>query len=421
MEEALEQGSSLIIFPEGTRTLDEDAEMGEFKPGLWHLAKKHPQVELVPVHLENLNRILPKGDYLLIPLLAAVTFGRRLRLRTAKRRWRFWQGQKRRWRNSRKGRRDDFDSIIKPSRWSVASEGSCLVASAVGAVLKLTVRSDSGRRTVANLNARIRAWWIMVVIFGAAIAFGRTTSCILFMLISFLALREMVTLAPTRRADHHTLFWAFFVIIPIQYYFVWSRWYGMFAIFIPVYCFLFLAIRSTLAGDPTRYIERAAKIQWGVMICVYCISHAPALLMLQLKDGHDAWKLLAFLVIVVQMSDVLQYCWGKTLGKHKIAPHLSPNKTIEGFIGGVLSASLLGVAMYRMTPFTMIEAALISLAIAIMGFFGGLVMSAIKRDAGIKDFGHLIAGHGGILDRVDSLCFAAPVFFHIVRYWFAKT
>jgi 1-acyl-sn-glycerol-3-phosphate acyltransferase len=75
MEAALADGDSLIIFPEGTRTLDGDGTMNDFKPGLWHLARKHPDVQLVPVHLENLNRILPKGDFLLIPLLAAVTFG----------------------------------------------------------------------------------------------------------------------------------------------------------------------------------------------------------------------------------------------------------------------------------------------------------------------------------------------------------
>jgi len=295
-----------------------------------------------------------------------------------------------------------------------------VVASAVGAVLARTVKSDSGRRAVANLNARIRAWWIMVAVFSIAIGLGGLTSCILFALISFLALREMITLTPTRRADHHTLFWAFFVIVPVQYYLVYIHWYGLFSIFIPVYCFLFLAIRSTLAGDCTRYIERAAKIQWGVMICVYCISHAPALLMLRLGEGVRSWKLLAFLVIVVQMSDVLQYVWGKLLGKHKIAPHISPNKTWEGFAGGILSAAAIGAAIYRITPFSIGQSLAISLVIAILGFFGGLVMSAIKRDAGVKDFGNLIEGHGGILDRVDSLCFAAPVFFHIVRFWFER-
>jgi phosphatidate cytidylyltransferase len=232
----------------------------------------------------------------------------------------------------------------------------------------------------------------------------------------------MLTLSPTRRGDHHTLFWAFFVMVPLQYYLVYIHWYGFFLVFIPVYGFLFLAVRSTLTGDYTNYLERTAKIQWGVLICVFFLSHAPALLTLQVPgfDGKQ-WRLLAFLVIVVQMSDVLQYVWGKLTGRHKIAPHLSPNKTWEGFVGGVLTATLLGGALYRITPFTFPAACGLSLVICVMGFFGGIVMSAIKRDAGIKDYGHLIEGHGGMMDRVDSLCFAAPVFFHVLRYYYVPT
>lgn len=292
-----------------------------------------------------------------------------------------------------------------------------IVASIVGLILKYK-SPPQNRRTIDNLNARIRAWWAMVLIFSLALAAGPIGICVLFAFISFLALREMLTLAPTRLGDHHTLFWAFFVIIPLQFYLITIRWYGLFSIFIPVWCFLFLAIRSTLTGDSKRYLERTAKVQWGVMICVYCLSHAPALLMLDLERPEDQWKLLVFMVIVVQMSDVLQYVWGKLLGKVKIAPHISPNKTWEGFIGGVCSAALLGVAIHWLTPFGASRAGIIAFVIAVMGFFGGIVMSAVKRDAGIKDFGHLIEGHGGMLDRVDSLAFAAPVFFHVVRYWY---
>jgi phosphatidate cytidylyltransferase len=284
--------------------------------------------------------------------------------------------------------------------------------------LKLIAKGDTTKTTVANLNARIWAWWVMTAIFAAAIAMGIGGACVFFAIISFLTLREMITLAPTRRADHHTLFWAFFVIVPLQYYLIYIGWYGLYSIFIPVYCFLFLAIRSTLTGDYTHYLERTAKVQWGVMICVYCLSHAPALLTLHISAQPKSWKLLVFLVIVVQMSDVLQYVWGKMLGKRKVAPHISPNKTWEGFIGGVLSAAVIGMAMYRLTPFTLPVTALVSLIVAIMGFFGGIIMSAVKRDAGVKDFGQLIAGHGGMLDRVDSLSFAAPIFFHILRYWY---
>jgi phosphatidate cytidylyltransferase len=296
--------------------------------------------------------------------------------------------------------------------------GVLLVATIVGLILKFAARSPRARSTVDNLNARTRAWWVMVILFAIALAAGKIGVIILFALCSFQGLREMITLTPSRRADHHTLFWAFFVIVPLNYYLLYIEWVGMFFIFIPVYCFLFLAIRSTLTGDSARYLERTAKIQWGVMICVYCISHAPALLMHTPRGYESNWILLVFLVAIVQLSDVLQYCWGKMLGRRRIAPHVSPNKTWEGFVGGVLSVTAVGASIHTITPFLWWQAALLAFAIAIMGFFGGLVMSAIKRDAGVKDYGHLIEGHGGIMDRLDSLSFAAPVFFHIVRwYW----
>ena len=303
--------------------------------------------------------------------------------------------------------------------------GVLLAATAAGWVLRARVKSEAGRRTVDNLNARTRAWWVMAGVLGAALAAGPGWVAVLFAFVSFLALREMITLTPTRRADHHTLFWAFFVMVPVQYALVHAERYGLYTIFVPVYCFLFLAVRSTLTGDYKDYLRRTAQIQWGVMICVYCLSHVPALMKLPLRGygvggghGPGGWRLVLFLVLVVQMSDVLQYVWGKMLGRRKIAPHISPNKTWEGFAGGVLTATALGAALYRLTPFNPLQAAGMSLAIALLGFFGGIVMSAIKRDAGVKDYGHLIEGHGGMMDRVDSLAFAAPVFFHMVRYWF---
>jgi phosphatidate cytidylyltransferase len=294
------------------------------------------------------------------------------------------------------------------------------LATAAGAVLRSRAKSESARKTVENLNARTKAWWVMAIILGGALWAGPGATTVLFALVSFLALREMITLTPTRRADHHTLFWAFFVMVPVQYVLVYLGRVGLFTIVIPVYGFLFLAIRSTLTGDYKDYLRRTAEIQWGVMICVYCLSHAPAVMMLPLKNyGDGGWRMLVFLVLVVQMSDVLQYVWGKLLGRRKIAPHISPNKTWEGFVGGVLTATALGAALWKLTPFTPVQAAGMALLIALLGFFGGIVMSAIKRDAGVKDYGHLIEGHGGVMDRVDSLSFAAPVFFHVVRFYFA--
>ena len=305
--------------------------------------------------------------------------------------------------------------------WAFAGVlGLLALSSLIGLVLKATIRKPEAQATISNLNARIGAWWIMSAIFALTLLIGPIGSLVLFGLMSFLALREYVTLLPTRRADHRTLFWAFFIFTPLQYFLIGIQWYGMFAILIPVFAFLFVPARLAIAGDTESFLERASTIQWGLMICVYCLSYTPALLMLQIPGYGRPAKLMLYLVLVDQLSDVLQYVWGKMLGRHKIAPVVSPNKTWEGFVGGVLSATAIGTALWWMTPFTPVVAAAVSLAITLMGFAGGLTMSAIKRDRGVKDYGTLIKGHGGILDRMDSMCFAAPVFFHIVRYFYVR-
>lgn len=294
--------------------------------------------------------------------------------------------------------------------------GLLLVATAVGLLMRLRPRL---KQLADEVLTRTLAWWFMAVGFFAALLGGATATTVLFGAISFLALREFVTLAPTRRADHHTLFWAFFVILPLQYVIIGSGWYGMAAIFIPVWAFLFVAIRSTLTGDANNYLQRAAVIHWGLMLCVYCLSHIPLLLILQPAGftGRQA-ELILWLVLVVELSDVLQFVWGKAIGRHRIAPHLSPNKTWEGFLGGGACAAGLGCALWWLTPYTPLLALAMASGAVCLGFAGGIVMSAIKRDAGIKDFGHLLPGHGGLLDRVDSLIFAAPAVFHLTRfYW----
>jgi phosphatidate cytidylyltransferase len=295
-------------------------------------------------------------------------------------------------------------------------------ASAIGYVLQRRLSPDGSNAVIENLNDRIRAWWVMVILMALALIGGRTGATLLFALCSFAALREFVTLIDTRRADHWALAAAFFVVLPVQYYLIWIGWYGLYSIFIPVYAFLLMPIVAALRGDTDHYLIRIAEVQWALMICVFCVSHVPALLSLEIPgyEGRNV-LLIAFLVIVVQSSDVLQYVWGKLFGRTKIAPKLSPSKTVEGFAGGALSATLIGVGLSWMTPFTPLQAALLSLVIVVMGFFGGLVMSAIKRDRGVKDWGHLIAGHGGFIDRLDSVLFSAPIFFHLVRFWWSVT
>lgn len=298
--------------------------------------------------------------------------------------------------------------------------GVLIFASTIGYVLQRRFSATGPNAAVDNLNARIKAWWVMVILIGIAFIAGRAGVLILFAFCSFAALREFITLINTRRADHWALALAFFVVLPIQYYLLWAEEYGIFAIFIPVYAFLLMPIISVLRGDTERFLLRIAEVQWALMICVFCASHVPALLTLTIP-GYESRNvlLIAFLVIVVQLSDVLQYVWGKLFGRTKIAPNLSPSKTVEGFVGGVISATLIGASLWWITPFTPFQAGLLALTITLMGFFGGLVMSAVKRDRGVKDWGNLIEGHGGLIDRLDSVVFSAPIFFHIVRYWWS--
>ncbi|WP_181706143.1 phosphatidate cytidylyltransferase [Chthonobacter rhizosphaerae] len=291
-----------------------------------------------------------------------------------------------------------------------------MVASLIGAILARRA-GDTPSPAIENLNARIKAWWVMVAAIGIAFLAGKAGVILLFAFASFAALREFLTLTDTRRADHLALSLMIFVVLPVQYYLIWIEWYGLYSIFVPVWVFLLLPIVVAVRGDVRDFMERVAEMQWGLMICVFCLSHVPALLTLDIP-GYDGRELLliAFLVIVVQISDVLQYVWGKLFGRRKVAPSLSPSKTWEGLVGGVASAVAIGTALWWITPFSPLEAAFMALVITLMGFFGGLVMSAIKRDRGVKDWGRMIEGHGGMLDRLDSVVFAAPIFFHLVRY-----
>ncbi len=293
------------------------------------------------------------------------------------------------------------------------------LSSAVGALLRRRVKSERGRATVENLVARVNAWWIMVLVLTAAYLLGRTATLVLFAFVSFFALREFITLTPTRPSDYLPLLLTFFVLLPGQYLLIGYDQYGTFAIFIPVYGFLLLPAAATLAADTHEFLERNAKIQWATMIAIYCISYAPALLLLHIP-GYDGSNmlLLFYLLLVVQLSDVLQYVFGKLFGKTKLAPVVSPSKTVEGLIGGGLTTTLIGGALWWITPFTWVQALGMSFVIVAMGVLGGLTLSAMKRGLGAKDWGVMIEGHGGMLDRMDSVSFAAPVFFHLTRFFF---
>jgi len=294
-----------------------------------------------------------------------------------------------------------------------------IIASAIGFYLSRNVKNEAARATIANLNDRVKAWWVMVAIFAIAFWFGKVVTLVLFGLTSFYCLREFITLTPTRRADHWPLAAAFYVFLPLQYYLIGISWQAVFAIAIPVYAFLLLPVLSVLSGDTSDFLQRTSKIQWALMLTVYCVSHAPALLLLKIPgyEGQN-FLLLFFLLTVVQLSDVLQYVFGKLMGRHRLAPNVSPSKTWEGLVGGGLSATAIGAALWWITPFSPLAAAAVAFAVVLAGACGGLVLSAVKRSMGAKDWGVMIEGHGGVLDRMDSVSFAAPIFFHLTNYFF---
>ena len=312
-------------------------------------------------------------------------------------------------------------------------------ANLAGWLLSRQPDSNVNPAMVQSFNQRVRAWWMMWVILVAGFLLGTIPTLVLFFFVSFWALREFITLTPTRFGDHRALFWVFFLFTPLQYVLVGldlffspapgkgpNVYYGLYTILIPVYGSLFVSARVAISGDYKRYLERIAKIQTALMICVYSLSHAPALLTLDLERADNTpWDgsnigLLFYFVLITQLGDVFQFTFDRLLGRRAIAPSINESRTLEGFLGGAASTMLVGIALYWASPFGLLWSAVMALCIYAMGFAGGMTMSAIKRDRGVKDYGTLVQGHAGVLDRIDSLCFAAPVFFHLTRYFFSN-
>ncbi|HEV8719065.1 MAG TPA: phosphatidate cytidylyltransferase [Candidatus Binatia bacterium] len=269
-----------------------------------------------------------------------------------------------------------------------------------------------------ELVQRIRSWWLIVSIFTLVIIMSRNVSVAFFAFVSFLALKEYLSIVPTRRADRRVLFWAY-LSIPVQYYWVAQAWYGMFIIFIPVYVFLLLPMRMVIIGETKEFLRAAGTLHWGIMTMVFGISHIAYLLVLPEANNPSARGagLVLFLVFLTEFNDVAQYVWGKMLGRKRIIPKVSPNKTWEGFLGGMVTTTLLSVLLAEwLTPMTWMVAIAAGLLISNAGFIGDVTISALKRDIGLKDSGSILPGHGGILDRIDSLTYTAPLFFHFIYY-----
>lgn len=268
-----------------------------------------------------------------------------------------------------------------------------------------------------ELTLRIRTWWVIVVLFSLALISPRWLALTFFALVSALALKEFLTLVPARDADRMPVLWMF-IAIPINYGLIGIDWYGLFIIFIPVYAFLFLPARMVLVGETQGFLHSAAQLHWGLMTTVFAVSHVAFLLILPADGLQTGALLVLYLVGLTEFNDVAQYLWGKSLGRIRVTPKVSPNKTLAGLLGGIGSTMLVAVLLGPlMTPLGWGMSLLAGVIIGVTGFCGDVVMSAVKRDIGVKDSGTLLPGHGGILDRLDSLIFTAPVFFHFIRYF----
>jgi len=268
-----------------------------------------------------------------------------------------------------------------------------------------------------ELQLRINSWWWMIGILFFVLILSKSLAIAFFAFLSFLALKEFLSIVPTRQTDRRVIAWAY-LAIPLNYMWIWQEWYGVFIIFIPVYIFLFLPVRMVLIGETKGFIRSAGTIHWAVMLTVFCISHISYLLVLPVKNENaGVIGPVLFLLFMTQLNDVCQYMWGKMLGKRKIIPKVSPNKTWEGFIGGISSVTIIsGFLAPALTPLDWMQGLIAGLIIGVSGFFGDVVISSVKRDLQIKDSGNLIPGHGGLLDRMDSIIYTAPLFFHYLYY-----
>jgi len=299
--------------------------------------------------------------------------------------------------------------------------GALVLATAVATLISVRELTSEQRERHQRFKRDLAAVWIGAVVFWLAWISGPVGAMLLFSLLSFLALREFITLMQTRRADHRGLLLAFFAVLPMQYLLVGTRAFDLFTVFIPVYAFLAIPVVGALAGDPQRFLERNAKIQWGIMVCVYGLSHAPALLLLDFSRwaGRGAF-LLFFLVVVTAVAQIVQEAASRRLRRRPIARHISRSFSWDAWACGALTAALVGALLYWITPFKAGQAFVMAFVATGAGTMGEFVMKALKRDAGVHHWGHrsTVTGAVGLLDRVAPLCFAAPVFFHSVRWYF---
>lgn len=288
---------------------------------------------------------------------------------------------------------------------------------ATASLVMYFLRQKHPTKDYTELDARITSWWVIFGLVGVCVFIGKLALICLFAVVSFLALKEFFALSRSVQNDG-VLQLCGYICVPVQYFWVSIAWYGIFVIFIPVYMFLFIPFVKILRGQTEGFLKTVGSLHWGLMLAVFSLSHLAFLIALpEHVNPAGSIALMLFLLVLTQLNDVAQYLWGKSFGQHKIVPSVSPNKTTVGLLGGIGTITFLSCFLGPwLTPLTLIQSIGAGLIISIGGFLGDVTMSAVKRDIGVKDTGQLLPGHGGILDRVDSLTFSAPLFFHYLFY-----
>jgi len=305
-----------------------------------------------------------------------------------------------------------------------------LAIASVGRII--AVRStppDHRRERLQSLGS----WWVITAIIAATALLGGVAAAVVFAVVSLFAMREFVTI--TSIDKHAVPVWSAYALIPLNYLWLILDWRDMFVLFIPLAALLGIAVVTMVTSPIKGFTARAARLQWGLLLTVYAMSHTVLLFSLPESFNPVAGPagLYLYLLILTETNDVAQALVGRRvvrISRHTITERISPNKTWEGWIGGCIVTIALSAALAPvLTPFAHSVtvslrgatvdfpygwAVIIGIVIAVTGFLGDINMSAVKRDAGVKDSGRGVPGQGGVIDRIDSLTFTAPVFYYLV-------
>lgn len=279
----------------------------------------------------------------------------------------------------------------------------------------MVINKKQPDKDYAAIGVRIKTWWGMFFIFCLATLFNPVVSLLSLMALTFFALKEYFSMIKTRKADRRLFLWAY-LAIPIQFYWIYIEWYGMFIVFIPLYVFLLLPIPRLINKGTVGFLRSVSSTQWGLMLMVFGLSH---LAYFQFATPQYGAGLVLFLVVLTQLNEFVHHLISIYFGKRKVVPTANPNLTWEGFVCAFVVTTGVSFLIYPyLTPLDPTFGVLSGMLISLSGFFGSLTISVLKRDLLIGDDDKFIALKKSYLSRIDSLAYTSPVFFHVIRYFF---